>query len=286
MSFDPSLKIGEEIDNGQLKDVFKCGMQGGMRRSRKSGTLVLISSHIDSIYNDRWIGNTLHYTGMGLAGDQSLTFMQNKTLAESNTNGIEVHLFEVNRPQVYTYAGRVRLDAKPYQEDQPDNKGKTRKVWIFPLKLISGGIPVVSVENFEKLQTRRQRQARRLSDKEIRSRAEKARRRAGQRRVLDIRYERDQYIVENAKRRAKGKCDLCSSPAPFNGKDGDAYLETHHIIWLAKGGEDSISNTVALCPNCHRRMHVLDLAQDRAILIAAVSSHELVEKTGNSAIES
>ncbi|MEW8959821.1 HNH endonuclease [Neomoorella humiferrea] len=28
-------------------------------------------------------------------------------------------------------------------------------------------------------------------------------------------------------------------------------------------GEDTINNTVALCPNCHRRMHVLDLAADR-----------------------
>ncbi len=31
--------------------------------------------------------------GMGMVGDQSLSFAQNKTLAESGTNGIGVHLF-------------------------------------------------------------------------------------------------------------------------------------------------------------------------------------------------
>lgn len=47
-------------------------------------------------------------------------------------------------------------------------------------------------------------------------------------------------------------------------KQGEPYLETHHIVWLARGGEDSIENTVALCPNCHKKMHVLDLPTDVA----------------------
>ncbi|WP_296863638.1 HNH endonuclease [Thermosyntropha sp.] len=29
-----------------------------------------------------------------------------------------------------------------------------------------------------------------------------------------------------------------------------------HIEWLSRGGTDTIDNTVALCPNCHRKMHV------------------------------
>ena len=45
-------------------------------------------------------------------------------------------------------------------------------------------------------------------------------------------------------------------------KKGDPYLETHHIEWLSKGGEDTIDNTVALCPNCHRRMHSLNSKKD------------------------
>jgi 5-methylcytosine-specific restriction protein A len=29
----------------------------------------------------------------------------------------------------------------------------------------------------------------------------------------------------------------------------------HHRIPLAKGGEDSVDNAVAVCPNCHRKGH-------------------------------
>ena len=39
------------------------------------------------------------------------------------------------------------------------------------------------------------------------------------------------------------------------------FLEVHHIKWLSNGGEDSVENALALCPNCHRQAHygVLDL---------------------------
>jgi 5-methylcytosine-specific restriction protein A len=68
---------------------------------------------------------------------------------------------------------------------------------------------------------------------------------------------RDPYISEYAKLRAKGVCQLCGEDAPFKDSKGRPYLESHHIIWLANGGEDSIENTVALCPNCHRKMHIV-----------------------------
>lgn len=75
-------------------------------------------------------------------------------------------------------------------------------------------------------------------------------------------YMRDRYVSEYAKQRANGVCQLCNLPAPFIDRDGKPYLESHHIIWLSDGGEDSISNTVALCPNCHRKMHALNLDED------------------------
>ena len=75
-------------------------------------------------------------------------------------------------------------------------------------------------------------------------------------------YSRSPYISQYAKRMAAGVCQLCGNPAPFKRNDGEHYLETHHIVWLSKGGEDSIENTVALCPNCHRKMHVLNSKED------------------------
>ena len=75
-------------------------------------------------------------------------------------------------------------------------------------------------------------------------------------------YIRNPYIAEDAKRRAKGICRLCGLLAPFADKNGNPYLETHHIIWLSKGGADSVDNTTALCPNCHKKMHIVDDARD------------------------
>lgn len=42
---------------------------------------------------------------MGQTGDQSFYFMQNKTLFESNDNGVQIHLFEVFKDKEYTYTG-------------------------------------------------------------------------------------------------------------------------------------------------------------------------------------
>ncbi len=55
---------------------------------------------------------------------------------------------------------------------------------------------------------------------------------------------------------ANGKCQECKSKAPFLRKsDGTPYLEVHHIIPLSEGGEDTVINSIALCPNCHRKKH-------------------------------
>ncbi|MCS3802266.1 HNH endonuclease [Niastella sp. OAS944] len=60
------------------------------------------------------------------------------------------------------------------------------------------------------------------------------------------------WVLENA----KGKCEACGSNAPFILADGYPFLEVHHMIPLALGGPDIIENTIALCPNCHRKCHL------------------------------
>jgi len=83
-------------------------------------------------------------------------------------------------------------------------------------------------------------------------------------------YARSSAVSKETRRRAKGICQYCQQPAPFNDDKGDPYLEVHHVIWLSREGEDSTENTVALCPNCHRRMHVLDREEDIEKLIAVI----------------
>jgi hypothetical protein len=83
--------------------------------------------------------------------------------------------------------------------------------------------------------------------------------------------QRDEKIRAYALERAHGVCQLCGNLAPFYKKNGEPYLESHHIIPLAENGSDSIYNVVGLCPNCHRKMHSLKLAEDIKILKSKVA---------------
>lgn len=73
---------------------------------------------------------------------------------------------------------------------------------------------------------------------------------------------RSEQVKIYAKMRAKGVCELCENPAPFDDKYGVPFLEVHHIIFLSEGGKDNIDNVAALCPNCHRKIHNLALEND------------------------
>lgn len=134
--FNPGLKIGEEINNDRLCDIFECSPQGGMRKSNTTNTLVLVADYINGIYHDKWINRVLHYTGMGLSGDQDINYKQNRTLKESSVNDVDIHLFEVMETRVYTYCGRVHLVGSPYTEKQLDQDGHERTVWMFPIQPI------------------------------------------------------------------------------------------------------------------------------------------------------
>ncbi len=67
---------------------------------------------------------------------------------------------------------------------------------------------------------------------------------------------RNEYVKAETINRANGICESCSKPAPFIRKsDRTPYLEVHHKLPLAEGGEDTLENTVGICPHCHRNEH-------------------------------
>lgn len=132
--FETGLKIGQVLRNSDIVSLFKCGNMGGMRRSKKTNTLVLISDYTKGIYHDKWIGGVLHYTGMGKSGDQDIEWAQNRILKECGCNGVDVHLFEVMDAGKYIYCGRVRLVDDPYIDFQPGDDGIRRRVWMFPIR--------------------------------------------------------------------------------------------------------------------------------------------------------
>jgi hypothetical protein len=67
---------------------------------------------------------------------------------------------------------------------------------------------------------------------------------------------RNPYVIAEVLARTNGICESCYAPAPFiRVSDGSPYLEVHHRVRLADGGEDTALNAIALCPNCHRKAH-------------------------------
>ncbi|MDJ0641642.1 MAG: HNH endonuclease signature motif containing protein [Erythrobacter sp.] len=95
-----------------------------------------------------------------------------------------------------------------------------------------------------------------LPASERRKRLPKAGNKPKSRRVSTKIYERNAAVIAEALAKADGVCERCKAKAPFlRAKDGTPYLEVHHKVPLAEGGEDTLGNAEALCPNCHRLRH-------------------------------
>lgn len=269
------LIIGGTYSDKDIQCAFKCSTQGGMNRSHKTNTLVLFVKHNKSLYDDEWDNDILKYTGMGQVGDQSFLYAQNKTLFESRTNGVEVHLFECYEDGKYIYDGIVELADEPSYDTEADVNNNSRRVVKFPLKFkYSTGRKVIpTLKMVESCKKARKKIINHYSDDQLRSAAKNAGSIKPKISMTNTTtYKRSDAVSEHTKRRAKGYCDLCDKEAPFKSKN-EPYLECHHVIRLADGGPDKYYNTVALCPNCHRKMHVLHETKDLNKLKSKIKSY-------------
>lgn len=98
--------------------------------------------------------------------------------------------------------------------------------------------------------------AKSLTHKERIEELKKASKKPAQVFVQQAVFVRNQLVVAEVLFRANGHCEQCKKPAPFlRESDKTPYLEVHHIIRLADGGDDTVENAIALCPNCHRKAH-------------------------------
>lgn len=76
-----------------------------------------------------------------------------------------------------------------------------------------------------------------------------------QRDLTTTSYVRDPRVKAWVLVAAASRCECCDAQAPFITVTGEPFLEVHHLRPLAEGGSDTVGNTVALCPNCHRELH-------------------------------
>ncbi|WP_206674610.1 HNH endonuclease [Rheinheimera pleomorphica] len=114
----------------------------------------------------------------------------------------------------------------------------------------------ISYENHEKIFREEIIKSSGVSSEERQKRLNAAAATPNKRTVSIVVYDRNPDVVAEVLYRANGCCENCLNLAPFNRKsDGSPYLEVHHRTPLADGGDDTVANAIALCPNCHRAAH-------------------------------
>lgn len=193
-----------------------------------------------------WIA---HWNGLELALKTAIPIIG--VLKDVHTNHCSLaHIFDCGNPRMQIDGSAMWLQLTPRESVGCD----VRLIDIHHLTG-EGTVPrplVILTEEFEvnvreSLQlTVDQRKARLTSATRLPRRIE----------VTTTVFDRNPDVVAEVLSRAKGVCDKCNKPAPFYRRtDGTPYLEVHHLIHLAVGGEDTVENAVALCPNCHREKH-------------------------------
>lgn len=86
-------------------------------------------------------------------------------------------------------------------------------------------------------------------------------------------YSRDPNIAAFVMECAKGACQLCAEKSPFVRRSGKPFFESHHVVRRADGGPDWYDNVVALCPNCHRKVHHWNAENDLAKMLSAAQTN-------------
>lgn len=274
------LIIGNIYSNNEIASTFKCSNMGGMRRSTSTNSLVLIAKHINPLYDDQWTEEgILNYTGTGTVGDQRISFGQNKTLATAKQKNVKVYLFESYKENEYYFCGEVELYGNIFTSRELDAEGNLRNVLKFPLRRIDDiNKTIINIEDIENSVKEKAKIVRGLSQEEIKEKVKNIESSTVTKEVKTVYRERNQFIAEYTKIRANGICDLCGKEAPFMDKNGKPYLESHHVITLANGGPDAIYNAVAICPNCHRKIHVLNNKADTEKLEKVILKYLLADE--------
>lgn len=72
-------------------------------------------------------------------------------------------------------------------------------------------------------------------------------------------FARNRGWVVEAKNRFGAYCMCSDCKNTFNKPDGKPYIEVHHIIPMADGGEDGLWNLAVLCAHHHKMAHFADV---------------------------
>lgn len=222
-------------------------MQGGIITPSDHNVIFIMSGKRGEEfgYDDRFHADGLiEYFGEGQVGDMQM-IRGNKAIANHVENGKSLLLFEKEYPaRTITFLGELVCQGWHWEESR-DSQDTLRKAIVFELRQLEDIVESVDAsptpaDDLEAL--------RKLA---MEAAAPSAPGGTTNRNI----YTRSAQVKAYVLARAKGHCQGCEQPAPFLRPDGKPYLEPHHIRRASDGGPDDPRFVIALCPNCHRRVH-------------------------------
>ena len=214
------------------------------------GAVVIKATLKDGAYPNAWIdeGRRLKYYFKAINGKFGDHFKVNAAIL--NNPGLPVLAFvRQSDAEEFTYRGVFQLVA-PHVE--PDGAK-----W-FELAFATTQPPwVMASEQFIEKQLATRVERAKLDAREARlARLASAPRKPATTSAFSTVYVRNPDVIAEALHLARGMCGGCNKSAPFvRASDRTPYLEVHHRVPLAAGGDDTVENAIALCPNCHRERH-------------------------------
>lgn len=216
-----------------------------------SHTAVFIKATFDGgPYPNEWIeeGRRLRYYLKARTGKFEEGYQDNRSIIKFPN----VPIYAFTRPS----RGESFMLAGIFQSTGVHTESDGSKWFELIRKDPADAMASLTLQEFETSATRDIRRARRSSPEERRARLRNAPTAPKKTTVVVEAYVRNPDVAAEVLERAAGTCEGCRRSAPFiRRKDATPYLEVHHKTPLSLGGDDTVENAIALCPNCHRQEH-------------------------------
>jgi len=222
--------------------------QGGIITPSQHSLVIIITGEegLEHGYADRYRADgVFEYFGEGQVGDMRLR-AGNRAIAEHSADGKGLLLFR-RTPEGLRFESEMVCEGY-HLERARDRTDAEREAIVFELRSLEAVAEKVEAEPAVPSA---------LTLEDLRRLAFSAATESSQAPSQGMRnvYQRSRDVRVYVLARANGKCEGCSAPAPFLRSDGTPYLEPHHLRRLSDGGPDHPAHVIALCPNCHRRVH-------------------------------
>lgn len=245
-----------------IHGVFGGQQYGGIATPSKAPFVFLFTGDAGEAfgYADDFQSDGMYwYTGEGQLGDMQVA-KGNAAICHHQKNQKSLLLFEAASSAHVRFVGDMAYLGH-HKEERPDRVNQAREAIVFHLELLPERLPekdsAICANEPSPLYPPKGLKLEKLRKMALSSAPATA---SIAERLVNVRA-RSAAIKAYALLRAKGQCECCHNPAPFESRKGP-FLEVHHVDRLADGGPDHPQKVIALCPNCHRKAHYAKNAQE------------------------